>query len=428
MTDPDPTLEQAVIGAALTSSMALTDTAKALTEADFHNPVNGIIWDHIITLHDAGTPVDAHTVTAALQRSGVLKRVGGPLYIADCITEGINPAAAPHHARIIRETATLRRLTAAGQRIQQLAQDGETSPEAITVASVAELEAAYRPTDQQEHTKVGDLVYDVIEDLDRQDTPPGIHWPYREAERILHPMTPGRLVIVAARPGVGKSVTCVDVARHAAMHQGKTVVLHCLEMERGEVVLRILAAEARVSMSHLQDRALTEDDWDRVQKAAASLQDADLHILDNPSVGLADIKASIKQYQPDIVIVDYVQIATMNPKIQSRREQIEEFTRGLKLTAKAAGIPILVAAQVKRPSSDARVQDPPLSTDLRESGGLEADADCVVLLHRPDTGDPENARAGEIDFITAKQRNGPTGVTTLVHQMHYSRIVDPAYA
>lgn len=256
---------------------------------------------------------------------------------------------------------------------------------------------------------------------DTIETMSGISWPYRDADKTLNPLTPGQLVIAAGRPGAGKSVLCVDVARHAALTQGKTVVLHSMEMGRAEIMLRIIAAEARVNLSSLQSKDLTEEQWARIEGVSHRLRDADLHIIDEQRVTLDSLRATIDNHDPDLVVIDHLQLVTLDAKAD-RRQALEEFTRGLKLTAKAAGIPILTAAQLGR-GPEMRQDHTPMLSDLRETGSLENDADTVLLLHRPDAHGAEPSRAGEADLIVAQQHDGPVGTVRLVHQFHYSRFV-----
>lgn len=426
MPDPqtNPDAERAVLGACLNSPAAMATAVKVVRPEDFYVPAHETIWDAMLSLHDSGQSVDEHTLPAALKRSGDLQRVGGLLVIADLIGAGINPAAIREHARIVAETGVLRRMTMAGQRVTQLASDGAISPRELAALALAEIEAAYRPTTDERATRVSDFIDDVIDDLEQRDQPSGLEWPYRTTRRCLNPLTPGQLILVAARPGAGKSVMCVDLARDVAIRQGKSVILWSLEMSREEILKRLLAAESRVHLSRIQARDLTAEDWDRIAKATVRIREADLHIVDDPTATVSDIRAAIKTHQPDLLVLDYVQLGTMNPKVE-RRQGLEEFTRGLKLTAKAAGIPVVTAAQLGR-GPEMRVDHTPLLSDLRESGSLENDADTVVLLYRPDYYEAESPRAGELDLIVAKQRNGPTDTIALVHQLHYSRIVDAA--
>lgn len=421
MSDPqhDPAAETAVLGSVISSPKALDACIPLLRPEDFYTPANEALWDVIAGLHEAGQPVTAITVKDALTTSGRLTQVGGLPYLAELATQGLSPVTAPAHARIVARHATSRRLQAAGTRIVQLSSDGETHPVELVNLAAAELASAHRPANGDTKTRIGDFIDDVLDDLEHTDRPAGLEWPWIDAKRVLNPLTPGQLVIAAGRPGAGKSVLCVDVARDIAFRQGKTVVLHSLEMSKEELTKRIIAAEARVDLSHIQSRDLTPTDWERVAAAATRFRESDLHIIDNASTGISDIRAAIKQHDPAIVVLDYIQLGAVDPKLD-RRVAVEKFTRELKVLAKESHIPILTAAQLGR-GPEMRQDHTPVLSDLRETGGLENDADTVILLFRPDYYDAECPRAGELDLIVAKQRNGAPGTVPLAHQLHYSR-------
>jgi len=416
--------ERTVLGAVMLSPTALTDVAPVLTGDDFHLPAHETIWDTILALHITGVPVDVLTVSAHLTETGDIRRVGGAPYLHDLISGVTTTSNALWHARIIRDQATRRRLVLAATRTEQLAVSGEGTAADLAAMAMQEVTAAYRPDPTISATLVGDLADEALDRLESPADHDGVLWPWVDVNHVLNPMAPGNLLLVAGRPGCGKSVALVDIARHAAVHQGKTVVLQSLEMSTEEVMLRILSAEARVPLSDLQHRTISVELWKRLADARVKLQDAPLHVLDTPAVGIVDIRASITRFHPDVLLLDYLQLAQVNPKVE-RRQGLEEFTRALKLTAKSEGIPIVAAAQLGR-GPELRTDHRPQLSDLRETGGLENDSDVVVLMFRPDYYDPESARAGEVDMIVGKQRNGPTGTVTLIHQLHYARIVDAA--
>lgn len=421
----DPDAEKAVLGSALLSPTALIEVAPLLTGTDFYTFANELVWDAITALHAAGTGVDPITTAAAMTQAGTLARAGGALYLHELTSAVITTTNARHYADIVREKAALRRLITAHTRGLQLAHSGEGRAADMLTASQEELAAAYRTDPSAGSTLIGDLLDDAIDAIEQGHTD-GIPWPWVDANRTLNPASPGQVILFAARPSVGKSVAMVDVARHAALVEGKTVVLHSLEMSATEIIHRILAAEARVPLSNIKSNSLSEGEWARVALARQCLAAARLHIVDDPDVGLADIQATVSRHGANMVVLDYIQLAKVDPKLE-RRLGLEALSRGLKKLAKSAGIPIVMAAQLNRGPAqrgDAR----PMMSDLRETGALEQDADVVVLLHRPDQLEPECERAGEVDLIVAKQRNGETKTITLVHQLHYSRFRDYAHA
>lgn len=425
MTEPphDPAAERAVLGAALLSPDAHTDAARLLRGDEFWDPKHELIWGAIQTLTAKGVRPDAITVAAYLRDHDQSQRAGGDLYLHDLTRVETTPATsnAQGYARIVVDLAERRRAITAATRITQFASEG---CENLAQLAVAEATTIHRPDPTAGSTRLGDLVDDVIEDLASSAPDTGIPWPWKDAQARLNTLSPGQFIVVAGRAAMGKSVALLDIAREAAIHRGRCTVFHTLEMSRDEVVMRILAAEARVPQDHMKHRAITGEEWERISRARGALEAAPLHIIDTPSVGIADLRGSVKDHRPELVVLDYLQLAQVNPKVD-RRQGLEELTRGLKLLAMGEQVAVVAASQLNR-GPEQRTGHVPMLSDLRETGAIENDADAVILVHRPDYYDPDTSRAGEVDLIVAKQRGGPTGTLTMVHQLHYARIVDAA--
>lgn len=418
MTDLDP--EVAVLGACMHSTTALTECAPLLQPDDFASPRHALIWEALTTLHDAGQPADP--VAVATQLGTHLNRVGGPVYLADLYGATFTSANVRFYADTVRDQAVRRRVETAATRIRQLATSSDLPAEQIVALGVTELEATHRPDPHTQRTRIADHLDEVLDDL-TQPEERGLPWPWQDFTNVVNPLTAGKFTVFAARPGIGKSVTLVDLAREWALRRGETVVLFTLEMPFKEVTHRILAAEAKVPTTHLARKTLTRDDWQNIAAVRSRLEDAPLHIIDNQAATLADLRAAVTTYQPSIILLDYLQIAGMNPRLE-RRAALEEYTRGLKRLAMTQDVAIVTAAQLNRQSEHRHDRKPQLS-DLRETGTIEQDADTVVLIHRPDYYDLAD-RPGEVDMIVAKQRGGQTRTVELVHQLHYSRFVNAA--
>jgi replicative DNA helicase len=418
----DHAAERAVIGAALTSPTSVRDACAILTPEAFHHLPHEWAWAAIRGLYDQGSPVDAITVAAAMRRDGTLTKAP-PTLLPDCIGEGRSEAVRAY-ARIVADCHTRRRIVTAATRSILLAEGMEAAPKDLLNTVIDELAAAGQSAIGDAPT-LPEQVTDAVDAIEGTQTA-GWSWPWPDLGRILLPAAPGQFILVAARPGVGKSVCLVDIARHVAIDQNQPVVLHTLEMSTREVIHRILAAEGRVQLDHIKRSILTEDEWGRLAQASQRLSAAPLTIIDSPTAGLGDVRASIRQHKPVVVLFDYFQLGRTNPDVRDRRLALEELSRGLKITAKETGVPIVAAAQVRR-KPQGHEAEPPVLSDLRETGSLEQDCDVAVMLHRLDVEDPVCERAGEIDLTVAKQRNGPTGTATLVHQLHYSRFADMAH-
>ncbi|MCR6649732.1 MAG: AAA family ATPase [Cellulomonas sp.] len=410
--------ERSVLASCMHSPDAITTATGMLTGDDFYKPAHEAIWNAITTLVDSGEPADEITVLNRLMADGNAAHLPA---LQDVIGGYITAANVRSHAKAVREHATRRRVIQAGMRAIQLGQGMEADPREIADTAAAEMTAAARPTVEDVPT-IHDQINATLTELESTD-PPLWQWPWLDMRHLLLPPRPGQFVLFAARPSVGKSVTLVDIARDVAFRQGQPVVLFSLEMGATEVMLRIIAAEERIPLTRLQTKDLTEDDWAKVARATVKIAASPLTIVDAATVGLTEVRAKVREHRPVVVLFDYVQLA--KTRRGDRREVLEEVTRGLKILAKEERVTVVSAAQVSRPPKG-READPPKLSDLRETGALEQDADTVIIIHRPDMDDPESPRAGEVDMLVEKQRNGPRGARTLAAQLHYSRFVDLA--
>jgi len=261
----------------------------------------------------------------------------------------------------------------------------------------------------------------------RGGTLAGVPTGFAELDELTNGLHPGQMVIVAARPAVGKSTLALDFARSAAIKHKLTTAFFSLEMSQTEIVMRLLSAEAQVALNHIRNGKMTEDDWARVVQKTVQVSEAPLFIDDSPNLTMMEIRAKARRLKQrhdlKFVIIDYMQLMTSGKKVENRQVEVSEFSRQIKLLAKELQIPVLALSQLNR-GSEQRTDKKPLLSDLRESGSLEQDADMVILLHRDDVYDRETTRVGEADLIVAKHRNGPTATIVTAFQGHYSRFID----
>ncbi|CAB4996809.1 unannotated protein [freshwater metagenome] len=257
----------------------------------------------------------------------------------------------------------------------------------------------------------------------------GVPTGFIELDKLTNGLHPGQLVIVAARPALGKSTLGLDICRAASIKHGLASVIFSLEMSRNEIVMRLLSAEAQVPLHHMRAGTMSDADWTKLASKMGTVSEAPLFIDDSPNMTLMEIRAKCRRLKQRhdlrLVVVDYLQLMTSGKRVESRQQEVSEFSRSLKLLAKELEVPVIAISQLNR-GAEQRTDKRPLLADLRESGSLEQDADVVVLLHREDAYERESPRAGEADFIVAKHRNGPTATVTVAFQGHYSRFVDMA--
>jgi replicative DNA helicase len=432
----DDPAERSVLGAMLLSKDAIADVVEVLRGHDFYRPAHEIIYDTVLDLYGAGEPADPVTVASRLVNAGQITQIGGPAYLHTLIAEVPSTAGARSYAEAVRTAATLRALTMAGTRILQIGHRrsgaaSETAEDAVTAAHAA-LDDATGARKASDCRPLGMLVEEVIDIVEAAGchnmTMQGIPTGFADLDRLTHGLHPGQLVVIAARPAIGKSTLALDFARSAAMSK-LTTVLFSLEMSAQEVTMRFLSAQARVGLQKLRTGAVEDSDWIRIAEKIAELQDAPLFIDDSPNMSLPEIRAKCRRLKQrndlKLIIVDYLQLMTSGRRVESRQQEVSEFSRTLKLLAKELGVPVVALSQLNR-GPEQRADRRPLLSDLRESGAIEQDADLVILLHREDAYDRESPRAGEADLIVAKHRNGPTDTVTVAFQGHYSRFVDMA--
>ncbi len=429
----DDDAEQCVLGAMLLSKDAIADVIEVLRGSDFYRPAHELVYDAIVDLYARGEPADQITVSGVLGRSGDLARVGGPTYLHTLAALVPVAANASYYAGIVREKAILRRLVNAGTKVVQLGYAGEGQVDDVVDQAQAEI---YSVTDRrvsEDYVPLSELMELTIDELEaisnRDGAMSGVPTGFSDLDELTNGLHPGQMVIVAARPAIGKSTLALDFARSAAIRHNLATVIFSLEMGKTEITMRLLSAEARVPMHHMHSGQMSDDDWNKLVRKMGEVSEAPLFIDDSPNLTMMEIRAKARRLKQRhdlrLIIIDYLQLMTSAKKVESRQVEVSEFSRQIKLLAKELEIPVVAIAQLNR-SSEQRTSKRPLLSDLRESGALEQDSDLVILLHREDAYEKDSSRPGEADLIVAKNRNGPTRDIVLAFQGHYSRFVDMA--
>ncbi len=430
----DMAAEQSVLGAMMISKDAIADVAEVLRGVDFYRPSHETIHDAIIDLYGRGEPADMVTVANELQRRGELQRIGGAPYL-HTITASVPIAAnAGYYAEIVREKAILRRLVNAGTRIVQFGYAGEGDVDELVDQAQAEV---YQVTDKrssEDYAPLSEIMDGVLDEIEaignREAGLYGVPTGFVELDELTNGLHAGQMIIVAARPAMGKSTLALDLCRAASIHNNLTSCFFSLEMTRSEITMRLLSAEAKVPLNHIRNGQLTEDDWTKLARKMGEVSSAPVFIDDSPNMTMMEIRAKARRLKQRhdlrLIVIDYMQLMTSGKKVESRQLEVSEFSRQIKLLAKELEVPIIALSQLNR-GPEQRSDKRPMLSDLRESGSLEQDADMVVLLHREDVYERESTRPGEADLIVAKHRNGPTRDITVAFQGHYSRFVDMAH-
>lgn len=417
--------EMCVAGAAALSAENAEALAGRVKPGDFRGSKAAHVYATAIALAEAGKPVDPVAVMAEITRAGTLERIGGPVFISDCVAA--IQAAPEWHADQVAADARRRDACAALMTALDYARSPGFDPATGFEEIRERVDAVTAPAREGGLRDMDALMASVVAGLEKE-TERGLPTGLADLDRLTGGLAPGELVLAAARPSIGKSVLVTGIAARAAADLGLPVLLCSLEMSAEEITLRLIASHAKVAMHSLMTRQLTEGDWDSIQRSWNRIGSSPLVIDDAPDASLAHIRSRLRGMARTgparLLVVDYLGLMSA-PKAENRQAEVAALSRGLKLIAREFAIPVLAAAQLNRGPEHRQGRRPQMS-DLRESGAQEQDADLIILLHREDAYEPLSPRRGEIDLIVDKNRQGPKATITAAFQGHYARIVDMA--
>jgi len=420
------------------SKVAVGDALEILRPEDFYREAHQAIAEVIRDLFSTGEPVDAITVAEELRRRNVLEVVGGAPYIHTLVSSVPTAANAVYYARIVSEHATLRRLIEAATSIAQNAYDvPEDVGEAVNRAEELIFGVASGRL-QQDFLPLRDLLAEGMDHIERLaargDDMTGVPTGFTDLDNLLGGLQAGNLILVAARPAMGKSTLAMNFAQNVAMQAGLPVVLFSLEMSWMEIVQRMICAEARVNTGSIRNGRLNEAEWRRVSHAVGRLAEAPIFIDDTPSIMMAEIRAKCRRLKSKhglgMVIVDYIQLMTSPRRNENRVQEVSDISRAMKILAKELEVPVVAVSQLSRQPEQTGGSKPrkPRLADLRESGALEQDADVVMFVYREDYYDKETEKKGEAEIIVEKHRNGPTDTISLAFLGQYTKFDNLARA
>lgn len=425
--------EQAVLGAMLISEDAVSEALELLEAEDFYRAAHQSIYRAMHEVYDAGNPIDVVTVAAALRRGdGALDNAGGAEYLADLAAAMPTALHVVQYAQIVREKALLRRIIAAAT---DIAEEGynQDIPSADVLAQaekrILELGQFQKTRDFTHISDVLETTFERIEQLYASDgNITGVATGYGELDRMTSGFQKSDLIIVAARPSVGKTAFALNVAQNVAVRSGLPVAIFSLEMSKDQLVQRMLCAEAYIDGHKLRNGTLEDDDWPKLSMGVSTLSNSPIYIDDSPGITVPEIRSKLRRLKLEhglgFVVIDYLQlIHGRRSSGENRQQEISEISRSLKQLARELEVPIVALAQLSR-SVEQRQDKRPMLSDIRESGSIEQDADIVAFLYRDDYYDPETERQNIIEIIISKQRNGPTGKIDLVFLKNYNKFVN----
>jgi replicative DNA helicase len=428
--------EESIISAVLMDNNTLFDILDILRPEDFYRTAHQKIFEAFAVMSDNGDPVDLVTLAEYLRNKNQLEAVGGAVYLAKLVDTAPVPANAVDYARIIRDKAVLRNLITASAEITSQCFDNTANvDDVIDQAQRVVFEIAEEKRKPTYH-HIGTILHSNFDMIEKRRANPnlasGILTGFTRFDTLTAGFQNSDLIIIAARPGMGKTALALNFARNAAMEAEVPVVFFSLEMSREQLSLRLLCAEARVNSARVRDGSFTDEDFNSLSQAADELSRAPIYIDDAPGLTSLEIKTKVRRLKKDknigLVIIDYLQLMTSRSRLERRDLEISEMSRSLKNLAKEIDIPIIALSQLNR-SLEARSDKRPVLSDLRESGALEQDADLVMFLYRDElyNKDENNPNRGKAELLLAKQRNGPLGMQNLLFLDEYTRFENIAY-
>ncbi|HYB82774.1 MAG TPA: replicative DNA helicase [Mycobacterium sp.] len=387
----DLAAEQAVLGGMLLSKDAIADVLERLRPGDFYRPAHQNVYDAVLDLYGRGEPADAVTVAAELDRRGLLRRIGGAPYLHTLISTVPTAANAGYYAGIVAEKALLRRLVEAGTRVVQYGYAGAEGADVAEVVDRAQAEI-YDITERrlsEDFVPLEELLQPTMDEIDAIASSGGVSrgvlTGFTELDEVTNGLHPGQMIIVAARPGVGKSTLGLDFLRACSIRHRLASVIFSLEMSKSEIVMRLLSAEAKIKLADMRSGRMSDDDWTRLARRMSEISEAPLYIDDSPNLTMMEIRAKARRLRQKadlrLIVVDYMQLMTSGKKHESRQVEVSEFSRHLKLLAKELEVPVVAISQLNR-GPEQRTDKKPMLADLRESGCLTAS----TRILRADTG------------------------------------------
>ncbi len=421
--------EESLLGAMLLSRDAIAAAVETCSANDFYKPAHGHVFDAVCSLYAQGEPADPVTVADELRRADLLESIGGP---ATLITLQANTPAttnAGRYARIVEEHALLRRLIGVAGEIAEMGYGvPEDVADALDRAETLVFEVAERRVTDTLRP-LHDLLSESLDRLealyDRGESITGIPTGFLDLDERLSGLQRSSLVIIGARPSMGKTAMALGMAAHAAMQARTPVLFFSLEMSHSELTQRLLCSEARVDSTRIRNGKLLESDWPKISHAIGRLGEAPMYIDDNANLTVMEIRAKARRLRSrlgnlGLIVVDYLQLMSGRHSAENRQVEVSEISRGLKILARELEVPVVALSQLSR-NLEMRADKRPVLADLRESGSLEQDADVVIFLYRDEVYNAESPDRGTAEVIISKHRNGPTGVTKLAFLGHHTR-------
>jgi replicative DNA helicase len=424
--------EQSVIGSMLMDRDAIVDASDILNREDFYNAQYGILFETMVELFREGKPVDLVTLSNRLSEKNVPEEVAGMQYIADIIAAVPTSANAKYYAGIVADKSILRKMIKFNEDIEKDCYlDTDDIDELLEKAESGVFKLVQERNGGKDFQPIDKIVLDVIDQIEeaskKNSRVTGIPTGFIDLDNMLTGLHGSELILVAARPAMGKTAFVLNIAHHACVKHKTPTAIFSLEMSKEQLVTRMIAMDALVNSQKLQTGQLVDDEWDKIIESTEVIAEAPLFIDDNSAISIADLRSKCRKLKQNndlgLIIIDYLQLMSTTRAVESRQQFISEVSRSLKTLARELNVPIIALSQLNR-AVDSRPDHKPVLADLRESGAIEQDADVVMFIYRDDYYNPDTDKKGIAEIIIAKQRKGSTGSVDLVWLQDYTKFAN----
>ena len=425
--------EQSVIGSMILDREAITIASEIIFPEDFYNKQYGVLFSSMVELNDEGKAVDIVTLQDRLKEKDVPPEVSSLEFIRDIITAVPTSANIRYYANIVAEKSTLRKLIRLVGEIENNCYAGKESLEVILEDTEKRVFDLVQKRNSGEHVPIRKVVMNALQKIEaaskNDGSVTGIATGFLDLDVMTSGMQPADLVLIAARPSMGKTAFVLNIAQHVAFKINKSVAIFSLEMSKEQLVNRMFSLESNVDAQHLRNGKLDETEWEKLIESAGVIGESKLIIDDTPGITIQEMRSKCRKYKLeqglDMIIIDYLQLMSGGGKSESRQQEISEISRSLKALARELKVPVLALSQLSR-AVEQRPDKRPMMSDLRESGAIEQDADVIMFIYRDDYYNKDTEKPGVAEIIIAKQRNGPVGTVDLAWMAKYTKFANLA--
>jgi replicative DNA helicase len=422
--------EKCVLGAMLLEKDAIITASEMLREEDFYREDHKKIFQTMIDLFDKNEPVDLVTVAEELRKKSILEDVGGAVYLAELVNSVPTAANISKYCRIVQEKSILRRLIRVATRIISLGYEASRDVEDIVDEAERLIFEIAQKKSSEGFSYIKDVIMDTFERIEQlynsKGSMTGVPTGFHDFDRMTSGLQPSDLILIAARPSMGKTAFALNIAQHAAVRENIPVAIFSLEMSKEQLVQRMLCAEANIDSHRLRSGELDDSDWEKLARAMGLLSEAPIYIDDTPGIPVMEVRAKARRLKAEkglgLIIIDYLQLMQGKGDSENRQHEISQISRSLKALARELNVPVVALSQLSR-APEMRQDHRPILSDLRESGSQEQDSDVVAFLYRDEYYNPDTEKKNIAEIIIAKQRNGPTGVIELVWLKQFTKFV-----